>query len=324
MASAGHCTGAMASVSSDEVLAELHTLLSALGAAFTGAEQTSATNREKGATDACVAVIFALALFAFNWGTRKGLLEPLGRTCLPSSHTAAQVDKFGQSASEALFYGCSFVIGCIVVPRQPWIWPSELWWKGKTVPPSVDGEHALLCDDLKCYILLYFGRYLQGVVSCCLEHKRKDFVEMQIHHCTTLALIFLSYTHQYNRIGVVVMILLDPADVPLHLAKLCKYSLAHGTADLFFYAFGFSFFVTRLVLYPYVVWSAHFEAAQHFDYGVPEWTCVGLLYVLLVLQMYWFALILKVAIKLVLHGEDVADVRSDSEDDEPVESKKAN
>jgi hypothetical protein len=306
----------------DAVSAEAYVLLSALGDAFTGVEQTSATNREKGAVDASVAVLFALALFVFNWGTRKGLLEPLARRALPSGHSTAQVDKFGQSASEALFYGCSFVVGCIVVPRQPWIWPSELWWKGKTVPPSVDSEHALLCDDLKCYILLYFGRYLQGVISCCMEHKRKDFVEMQVHHCTTLALIFLSYTHQYNRIGVVVMILLDPADVPLHLAKLCKYSLRDGLADVFFYTFGISFFVTRLVFYPYVVWSAHFEAARHFDYGVPEWACVGLLYVLLVLQVYWFALIAKVAIRLIINGEDVADVRSDSDEDEPPAKKK--
>ena len=30
------------------------------------------------------------------------------------------------------------------------------------------------------------------------------------------------------------MLLLDPADVPLHLAKICKYSLAENTADFFF------------------------------------------------------------------------------------------
>ena len=79
-----------AAVRWDDVVAELNTLLAALGAAFSGAEQTSATNREKGATDAGVAIIFALALFAFNWGTRKGLLEPLGRKALPSSDLTAE------------------------------------------------------------------------------------------------------------------------------------------------------------------------------------------------------------------------------------------
>lgn len=231
-------------VAASDVLAEAGALLSALLGAFQGVEQTDASNTNKGQLDAAVAVVFALGLFVFNWGSRKGLLEPLARSVLSAGHTSAQVDKFGQSASEALFYGLSFAVGLCVVPRQAWVWPSELWWKGKTVPPVDGGEHDMLCDDLKCYILLYFGRYLQGVVSCCLEHKRKDFIEMQVHHCTTLALIFLSYTHQYNRIGVVVMLLLDPADVPLHLAKLCKYSLADNMADFFFYLFGVSFFVT--------------------------------------------------------------------------------
>lgn len=69
--------------------------------------------------------------------------------------------------------------------------------------------------------------------------------------------------------------------------------------------------MTRLVFYPYVVWSAHFEAALHFDYGVPEWTCVGLLYVLLVLQVYWFSLIMKVAYRLAM-GQDVGDYHSQS------------
>ena len=28
-----------------------------------------------------------------------------------------------------------------------------------------------------------------GVVSCLIEHKRKDFWEMQVHHIVTVALI---------------------------------------------------------------------------------------------------------------------------------------
>ena len=170
----------------DAVLAEASALLSALTGAFRGVEQQAATNTNKGQLDAGVAALFALGLFVFNWGSRKGLLEPLARRCLPDGYKKAQVDKFGQSASEALFYGLSFLVGLCVVPRQAWIWPSEVWWKGKTVPPVAGGEHDMLCDDLKCYILLYFGRYLQGVLSCCLEHKRKDFIEMQVHHCTTV------------------------------------------------------------------------------------------------------------------------------------------
>ena len=46
---------------------------------------------------------------------------------------------------------------------------------------------------------------------------------------------------RYNRVGVVVMILLDPADVPLHSAKLCKYMNMEAAADVFFIMFGVTF-----------------------------------------------------------------------------------
>jgi len=293
------------------VWAEASALVGALGSAVAGGEQTEATNHNKGQLDAGVAMVFAAGLFVFNWGSRKGLLEPVARgLLLPPGATQAQVDKFGQSASEALFYGLSFVLGMFVVPRQPWIWPSALWWKDK---PS--GSHGELCDDLKCYILLYFARYFQGVFSCLLEHKRKDFIEMQIHHLSTITLIFVAYNNEYCRVGVVVMLLLDPADVPLHFAKLCKYTNRDGLADVFFHIFGVSFFVTRLVFYPYVVWSAHIEGQEFLPYAGAEWTCVGLLYVLLLLQLYWFSLIMKVVVKLI-NGGEVEDVRSDDEDED--------
>ena len=74
-------------------------------------------------------------------------------------------------------------------------------------------------------------------------------------------------------------------------------------------------FLTRLVLYPYVVWSAHLEAQTYLPpYGIPEWSCVGLLYVLLVLQVYWMYLIAKVAVKLAFNGE-AEDIRSSDEED---------
>merc|ERR1712025_378296 len=119
-----------------------------------------------------------------------------------------------------------------------------------------------------------------------------------------------------NRFGVVVMLLLDPADVPLHCAKLCKYMELEAAADILFIVFGVSFFLTRLVIYPYVVWSSHLEAASYMGtYGTAEWSAVVLLYILLVLQVYWMALILKVAAKLVMNGS-AEDVRSDSEDED--------
>ena len=74
-------------------------------------------------------------------------------------------------------------------------------------------------------------------------------------------------------------------------------------------------FVTRILMYPYVCWSAHVEATRYFPKGLPEWTCVALLWTLYVLQCYWFFLIIKVAIRMMMTGA-AEDVRSDDEDDD--------
>ena len=88
---------------------------------------------------------------------------------------------------------------------------------------------------------------------CCFEHKRKDFRQMFVHHVVTIVITLVSYQIDFNRVGAVVKLLMDPADVPLHGAKLCKYCGLEFIADRCFELFALSFFVTRLVMYGYVV-----------------------------------------------------------------------
>ena len=70
---------------------------------------------------------------------------------------------------------------------------------------------------------------------------------MAIHHIVTVWLIGVSYAYGWNRVGSVVMVLLDPADVPLHIAKQFKYigdvrdgflkTFCQTAADIFFCCF---------------------------------------------------------------------------------------
>lgn len=283
------------------------------------------------AVDGYVALVFTMALFMANWALRMLVVAPVARVLLQTPKSKrrsleAQVVKFSQAAMECVFYGGFTALGACIVPAQPWIWPSKLWWID-----FQSGSHSLMRDDLRCYYLLYGARYLQNTVSVLLEPKRKDFLEMQIHHVVTFTVIAISYLYGWNRIGAVVMLLLDPADVPLHIAKMLKYvadarratqprlaAVCAFGADRTFELFALFFFVTRICFYPYVCWSAHIEATRYFPKGPPEWACVVLLETLYVLQCYWFALIIKVAVKMILTGH-AEDVRSDDEldDDDP-------
>uniref|UniRef100_A0A7S2JE31 TLC domain-containing protein n=1 Tax=Alexandrium andersonii TaxID=327968 RepID=A0A7S2JE31_9DINO len=270
--------------------------------------------------DRRIFTVFAVTIFMMNWGLRLLVVEPFARVCVGLK--GPQVAKFAQSTLEAVMYGGFAILGFWVVPKQDFVWPSEKWWRGFS-----EGGHEIMRLDLRCYYILYVSRYLQALVSVMMEFKRKDFLEMVIHHAVTIAVIYVSYIYGWNRVGVVVMVLLDPADVPLHLAKLCKYTaessgrhLWQFLADRLFEVFGVTFFVTRIVFYGYVCWSAHVETTQFFPKGVPECFCLLLLDTLLVLQCYWFSLIGKVAMKM-MRGAHVEDSRSDDEDEGPEEKK---
>jgi len=264
--------------------------------------------------DIYVFFIFALAFFVANWFTRLVVIEPLTRALLPVR--GAQVSKFAQSFAEAQIYGGFAIAGYFIVSSQEWSWPSAKWWIG-----FPEGGHLAMRSDLRCYYIAYAARYFQAAMSVLLEPRRKDFIEMNIHHWVTVLLCGISYIYGWNRIGCIVMFLLDPADVPLHAAKLCKY-IADVTgsrfwtfmSDRIFESFAVVFFVSRLGMYPYVCWSAHIEATQYWPKGIPEWSCVVLLELLLLMQIFWGRLIVNVAIKMA-RGEHVEDVRSDDEDE---------
>jgi len=97
--------------------------------------------------DLYVAATFCLLIFVANWGVRIFIVKPLGRRLLGApSHGRvsrafdAKVEKFSQAMMEFWLYGSFSALGCYIVPRQPWIWPSRHWWIGfSSVLESITG-----------------------------------------------------------------------------------------------------------------------------------------------------------------------------------------
>lgn len=303
---------------------EMSVLLDGLMATMTGSSRTLPMDTPNLERDVKVFGVFAIGFFVFNWGFRRLVVQQIITSLMPTMKLTNLV-KFEQSVMEAIFYGLFAIMGVAVVRSQPWVWPSSQWWDG-----FAQGGHEIMRSDLRCFYIMYVARYSQAALSVLLETKRKDFVEMMLHHIVTVVVICVSYIYGWNRIGAVVMVLLDFADVPLHLAKCCKYTAEQRSAgpwqflaDRLFEGFAITFFITRLVMYGYVCWSAHIEATLYWPKGLPEWTCVGCLYTLFALQVYWFFLILQVVARL-LSGKGAEDPRSDDEDDGAANATKNN
>jgi ceramide synthetase len=237
--------------------------------------------------DVCVYLIFAVMFLVMLLALRHMVLEPLARILLESSDPKKRT-KFGDSGSELASYFVFTVIGMSVCLTQAWVWPSSQWWEGRG-----EGQHAEMRNDLRCWYIMDASRYTAALISLIFfEHKRRDSTEMFIHHVATILVTLVSYQYDWTRVGAVVKLLMDPADVPLHIAKMIKYvgegrdkiMLGHVCtflADRSFEFFAVTFFITRLVMFGYVVW-----ACANAELGTSGYICTGLLMVLYCLQVF--------------------------------------
>ncbi len=186
---------------------------------------------------------------------------------------------------------------------------------------------------LQLYYLLQAGFWLHQVLVLNLEAKRKDHVQMFTHHIITVALIVLSYVSSYTRIGNIILCLMDPSDILLATAKCLRYAGQQTLCDIGFGLFVASWIITRHVLYNIVVWSAFVESPRYISIGWSweksyfftdrfRYLMVGLLVALQIILLLWFAMIAKVAWRVV-SGSGAHDSRSDDEDSDEDEEEEA-
>ena len=128
---------------------------------------------------------------------------------------------------------------------------------------------------------------------------------MALHHVVTLSLLWLSWWLNWVRIGSLVLVSHDAADVFLELLKMSAYlELCVGRAVAYVVFLGV-WVLTRLLYYPVcVIWPCIYgwPAAGGTLYPV-YWLLNPLLVALLVLHAYWFWLIVQVALNHFLRGK---------------------
>jgi ceramide synthetase len=146
------------------------------------------------------------------------------------------------------------------------------------------------------------------------EVRRKDFAAMFTHHIVTVALLAASARLSFWRAGAAVMALHDACDVLMEAAKCFNYLGADGPATAAFAAFIVAWAVLRLGIYPLgIVRSAVRDLPAALGGRPPMWWgFVAGLGALLVLHIYWFGLIARVAWMRVSTGGG-RDVREDDD-----------
>jgi hypothetical protein len=162
------------------------------------------------------------------------------------------------------------------------------------------------------------GFYLAELIAIFIEPKRSDFVEYVIHHTTTIFLVAFSSLALETRVGAYVFFIHDVPDIFLCAAKSLhylgdKWEIVVNTCFALFVA---SFIFGRLVCLPSLTYRL-FTVAPLMHVGSYSYWALSIVlgFVLQALHIFWFVLIARMIVRLIVN-EKKGDVRSDDDEDE--------
>lgn len=135
---------------------------------------------------------------------------------------------------------------------------------------------------------------------------------MFIHHAVTLLLLALSWICNFHRVGALVLVIHDFADIFLDATKLVKYANYQKLADALSGVFTIAWLVTRLGFYPRVIYSTTIEAPRIFAAPTAYYVFNGMLILLLCIHVVWTTYIFKAIYNAIKAGKLEGDTRSSS------------
>eukprot|EP01102_Stenamoeba_stenopodia_P018983 TRINITY_DN7049_c0_g1_i2.p1 TRINITY_DN7049_c0_g1~~TRINITY_DN7049_c0_g1_i2.p1 ORF type:complete len:314 (+),score=32.79 TRINITY_DN7049_c0_g1_i2:125-1066(+) len=228
--------------------------------------------------------------------------------------------KFSESMWFFLYYLSNFTFGLYLGYTEPHFYESKYFWIGypskHTMRPAFQFYYISQLAFYTSALIYLFPCLIPWIPNARLKHK--DRTIMLVHHVVTILLVVFSYSLSYVRVGSFVFILHDFSDIFLESAKTLHYIDMDGLAHVDFVLFATSFFICRLILFPYrTIWSIITEGPYLVD--EPIWihyyTSLPLLGALQVMNVMWFLLILRMIFQGMKKGKMDKDIRSDSDED---------
>ncbi|XP_064102934.1 ceramide synthase 6-like [Macrobrachium nipponense] len=229
-----------------------------------------------------------------------------------ASFRLSKYDKFMDCAYDLVCHSCFCLYGISIMKVKPWLWNITLCW--------ANYPHHNIDNDIWWYYMLCLAYFWSTTFMHLPRPGRKlnDTVPMVLHHLFTILLMMFSWTCNFVRVGSLVLVVHECADIPLLAAKMCKHAGVESGTDILFLVFLALWVLTRCVIYPFwIMHSAFFEATTYM-FMPSAYIFLGLLTGLLALNLLWTGLILGIIYRKVRAGR-LEDLRSSGEEYSEVE-----
>ncbi|XP_053617765.1 ceramide synthase 2-like [Plodia interpunctella] len=218
--------------------------------------------------------------------------------------------KFCENSWKCTFYVCNFSFGLFVLWDKEWLWDIDQCYIGY--------PHQGVTNDVWWYYMVSSAFYWSLTISQFWDVRRKDFWQMFIHHIATIALLTFSWVCNLHRVGTLVLLLHDCADIFVESVKAAKYANYQKLCDSLFLALIVVWISTRVGIYPlYIIWSTSIRAPMLLPMFPAYYIFNSLLCLLLLLHVVWTWLILQIAYKTIQAGQMEGDIRSSSSEWSP-------
>ena len=222
--------------------------------------------------------------------------------------------RFSESLFPIFTKGFTLGFGILAFYDKDWIYDRALLWKGWPYEQGLDCCAA----DIKLLHVVHIGWYIYKLFAhAFIDRRLKDATANIIHHCTAIWLLCMSYYANVVRIGVLILLLHDPADLTLQSSKFCRLIGQEFLMNVLFLLLVLVWFATRIVIFPYHAIGACYW--EFYEQHGPGWSdqpfmawSIAFLSVLYVLHIYWFYLILRILMR-VISGQNAKDDRSDDD-----------
>jgi len=249
----------------------------------------------------------------------KHIFKPIGSYFQLSRQDSA---KMPESAWKFLFYlstwsSMAYII--LVKKRCSYFINPSIVWQNYSIDSAIE-------TDIYVIYLIQLSFYCHSLYSTLrVDQWRKDSPTLMVHHVLCVLLISISLATKTHKSGLFAMFLHDGCDILLEGTKLSRYFKVQGgktvknmdiVTNIGFGCFIMAWLYCRLYCYPLkqVYMASVYVSAKQIKvpFILP---IVAMLWVLLMMNVYWFTFILKLLYKVITGQiKELDDNREYSED----------